>query len=145
LEIPVLDRRRRGGCSARPNDRRCDRDGDVPHRAVDRLRNDTRPALVGAVRRVALLAGVTLICSAHIGSPDVWFDGFAGPYKLLVHVETPPVVPGIATINVRVAEPGITRVTAFVNHFDATGGTPPPDVATPVPNAESWYRTRLWV
>jgi hypothetical protein len=96
-------------------------------------------------RNVIRLAAIVLVCSAHIGSPDVWFDGLAGPYKILVHVETPPVVPGIAVINIKADEPGITRIAAFVNKFDATGGTPPPDVATPVPDSPSWYRTRLWV
>jgi len=75
----------------------------------------------------------------------VWFDGLAGSYKVLVHVEAPPVVPGVAIINIRVTEPGVSRVTAFVNHFDATGGTPPPDVASPIPESPSWYTTRLWV
>jgi hypothetical protein len=41
----------------------------------------------------------------------VWFDGLAGPYKVLVHVEAPPVVPGIAIINIRVGEAGVARVT----------------------------------
>jgi hypothetical protein len=100
---------------------------------------------VRTLRHVALVAAIALVSSAHIGSPDVWFDGLAGPYQVLVHVVAPPVVPGIATINVRAAEPGITRVSAFVNKFDATGGTPPPDVAEPVPDNASWYRTRLWV
>ncbi|HEX5076390.1 MAG TPA: hypothetical protein VFW03_24480 [Gemmatimonadaceae bacterium] len=98
-----------------------------------------------SLRRAALVAAIALVTSAHIGSPDVWFDGLAGPYKVLVHVEAPPVVPGIAIINVRVAEPGVSRVTAFVNHYDATGGTPPPDLASPIPQSPSWYRTRLWV
>ena len=97
------------------------------------------------LQRVALITAIALVSSAHIGSPDVWFDGMAGPYKVLVHVVAPPVVPGIATINVRAAEPGIMRVSAFVNKFDATGGTPPPDVAEPLPDNASWYRTRLWV
>ena len=97
------------------------------------------------LRRVTLVAALLLVCSAHIGSPDVWFDGLAGPYKVLVHVQAPPVVPGIAVINVRAGEPGITRVTAFVNRFDATGGSPPPDIAVPVPDNPPWYRTRLWV
>jgi hypothetical protein len=100
---------------------------------------------VRALRRVALVTAIGLVSSAHIGSPDVWFDGMAGPYKILVHVVAPSVVPGIATINIRVAESGITRVSAFVNKFDATGGTPPPDVAAPVLDNASWYRTRLWV
>jgi len=100
---------------------------------------------VRSLRRAALVAAIALVSSAHIGSPDVWFDGLAGPYKVLVHVEAPPVVPGIAIINIRIGEPGVSRVTAFVNHFDATGGTPPPDVAGPIPESPSWYRTRLWV
>ena len=98
-----------------------------------------------SLRRVSLVAALLVVCSAHIGSPDAWFDGLAGPYKVLVHVEAPPVVPGIATVNVQLTEPGITRVTAFVNKFDATGGTPPPDVAKQDATDKSWYRTRLWV
>jgi len=101
--------------------------------------------MVRALRRAALVAAIAVVSSAHIGSPDVWFDGLAGPYKVLVHVEAPPVVPGIAIINIRVVEPGVSRVTAFVNHYDATGGTPPPDLASPIPASPSWYRTRLWV
>ena len=98
-----------------------------------------------SLRRASLVGALLVVCSAHIGSPDAWFDGLAGPYKVLVHVQAPPVVPGIATVNVQLTEPGITRVTAFVNKFDATGGTPPPDVAARDPWDPSWYRTRLWV
>ena len=130
---------------ARNRDRNAHRDRHLTPRALDRARHVARAAIVRALRRASLVAAILLVCSAHIGSPDVWFDGMAGPYKVLVHVEAPPVVPGIATINVRAGEPGITRVTAFVNRFDATGGTPPPDVATPVPDNPSWYRTNLWV
>jgi hypothetical protein len=100
---------------------------------------------VRSLGRASFVAALLVVCSAHIGSPDAWFDGLAGPYKVLVHVQAAPVVPGIATVNVQVTEPGITRVTAFVNKFDATGATPPPDVATPDPGSPSWYRTRLWV
>jgi hypothetical protein len=96
-------------------------------------------------RHAMVLAVAVLVCSAHIGSPDAWYDGTAGPYRVLVHVQAPPVVPGIAVVNVRADEPGVDRVTAFVNRFDATGGTPPPDVATPVAGNPGWYRTRLWV
>ena len=97
------------------------------------------------LRGVVLAGAIAIVTSAHIGSPDVWFDGMAGPYHVLVHVQTPAVVPGIAVINIKTTDPGVTTVTAFVNKFDATGGTPPPDVAAPVPDSPSWRRTRLWV
>jgi hypothetical protein len=98
-----------------------------------------------ALLRLALVATLAAVSSAHLGSPDVWFDGPAGPYTVLVHVQPPPVVPGIAVVNVQVADPTVTRVTALVNTFDATGAAPPPDVAAPIPGRPTWYSTRLWV
>jgi hypothetical protein len=97
------------------------------------------------LRRFALVGTLMLVSAAHIGSPDVWFDGAAGPYRVLVHVQPPPVVPGIAVVNVQVTDPTVTRVTALVNVFDATGAAPPPDVAAPIPARPTWYSTRLWV
>jgi hypothetical protein len=97
------------------------------------------------LRRAALLSLVVVVCSAHVGSPDAWYEGPVGPFRALVHVEAPPVVPGIAIINVRVIGSGVDRVSAFVNKFDATGATPPPDIAAPVPESPGWFRTRLWV
>ena len=97
------------------------------------------------LRRAVALACLVVVCSAHIGSPDAWYEGPAGPYRVLVHIETPAVVPGIAVVNVRPEGATVERVTAFVNKFDATGGAPPPDVATPAPDSPGWYRTRLWV
>ena len=98
-----------------------------------------------ALRRLALVAVLAVVSSAHIGSPDVWYDGPAGPYTILVHVQPPPVVPGIAIVNVQVTDATVSRVTALVNTFDATGAAPPPDVASPVPGRPTWYSTRLWV
>jgi hypothetical protein len=95
--------------------------------------------------RMALLGALTLLCSAHVGSPDAWYEGPAGPYTVLVHVQAPPVIPGIAVVNVKPGDAGITRVTAVVNRFDAVGNPPPPDVAEPVADHPGWYRTRLWV
>ena len=95
--------------------------------------------------RFVLVVAALLICSAHVGSPDVWFEGPAGPYQVLVHVEAPGVIPGIATVNVRVRDTDITRVSAFPNRFDATGGAPPPEIAQPVSGQPGWYRTKLWI
>jgi hypothetical protein len=95
--------------------------------------------------RAGLLGATVLLCSAHVGSPDAWYEGPAGPYRVLVHVQAPPVIPGIAVVNVRPGEPGLTRITAYVNRFDAQGSPPPPDILEPVPDTPGWFRTRLWV
>lgn len=90
-----------------------------------------------------------LICAAHIGSPDTWFEGSAGPYRLLVHVGSPGVVPAIADISVRVydsaREAGRLTVTASVNKFDAAGAPPPPEQAVPVAGDPELYAISLWV
>jgi len=59
-------------------------------------------ALAALSLLLAVLAVVRL--SAHVGSPDVFFEGKAGPYRLLVAISTPAVVPGVAQIDLRVLE-----------------------------------------
>ena len=54
-----------------------------------------------------LLIAITAVLScsvpawAHVGSPDVYADGNAGPYRLFVTVRPPLVIPGVAEIEVR--------------------------------------------
>ena len=91
------------------------------------------------------LAGLVALCSAHVGSPDVWYEGNAGPYHVLVYVRLPGVIPGIADVNVQVANATPDTVTAMVNLYDARAGIPPPDAARPVAGAAGWYATRLWI
>jgi hypothetical protein len=49
-------------------------------------------------------------CSAHVGSPDVFYEGRAGPYRLFVTVRTPPMIPGIAQIEVRALDGNVTDI-----------------------------------
>ncbi|HEX6313972.1 MAG TPA: hypothetical protein VFZ73_03900 [Gemmatimonadaceae bacterium] len=100
--------------------------------------------MIRAVCRLALLAGIALVSTAHVGSPDAWFEGSAGPYRVTVHIEAPLVVPGIAVVNVRATD-SVERITAFVNTFDAEGGTPPPDELRPAADRPGWRRASLWV
>src|SRR5205807_9464662 len=57
-------------------------------------------------RGLALMAAVMLcgpsLAMAHVGSPDVFYDGLVGPYPARVTVRMPGVVPGRAEISVRV-------------------------------------------
>jgi hypothetical protein len=38
---------------------------------------------------------------AHVGSPDIYAEGSAGPYKLFITIRPPLVIPGVAEIEVR--------------------------------------------
>jgi hypothetical protein len=96
------------------------------------------------VKRATFLALAALVCSAHVGSPDVWYEGNAGPYPVLVVVKLPGVIPGVAEVTVHVTG-AVDRVTLFVNRFDARTAAPPPDNATRASGDSSTFLGRLWV
>jgi hypothetical protein len=49
---------------------------------------------------------------AHVGSPGVVYQDQAGPYRVLVSINPPDVIPGTAQVSVFAEGKGITRVTA---------------------------------
>jgi hypothetical protein len=51
-----------------------------------------------------------LVAWGHVNSPDVYYDGNAGPYRLLVTVRPPAVVPGVAQIQIRVAANDVEKI-----------------------------------
>src|ERR1700749_2862789 len=91
------------------------------------------------------LAFAVLLCSAHVGSPDVYYEGNAGPYPVLVIVRLPGVVPGVAEVTVHVSGAAPDRVTLFVNRFDATAAAPPPDDAARAVGGSATFVGKLWV
>ena len=99
----------------------------------------------GRLGRVAALVAVVAVSSAHIGSPDTWFQGMAGPYGVQAVVRLPGVVPGLAQIDITVTGEGVQEVTAQPVIFDAgPDGAPPPDVATPIAGRPGRYHAELW-
>lgn len=72
--------------------------------------------------RTAGIALIYLVASAHVGSPDTWFEGNAGPYPVTVQISPAGVVPGVARIFVRVAGDVPATVTVQANRFDAMVG-----------------------
>jgi hypothetical protein len=91
------------------------------------------------------LGALVLTTSAHVGSPDTWFQGNAGPYPVRVVVRLPGVVPGLAQIDINVTGEGVRRVTAQPVIFDAgKEGAPPPDDAVPVAGRPGAYHAELW-
>lgn len=103
-----------------------------------------RRMLGRAVGRVLGLSLVIVFCSAHVGSPDVWYEGTAGPYHVLVSVRLPGVVPGVAQIAVHVDGAPPDRVAVGVNYFNAVA-PPPPDDATRDPADSASFAGHLWI
>lgn len=91
------------------------------------------------------VAFLYLLASAHVGSPDTWFEGNVGPYHLTVQIETAGVVPGVARVFVRADGEAPDFVTIQANKFDATGGAPPPEPANPVAGDPGLFEGKLWM
>lgn len=94
---------------------------------------------------VLVLAAASM---AHVGSPDTFFAGKAGPYDMRVSVRLPGVIPGRAQIAVRLV--GVSRsqdhhVTVRAGQWNVgLNGAPPPETATPVPGDPELYAAELW-
>lgn len=83
---------------------------------------------------------------AHVGSPNVFFDGAAGPYPVRVIVRPPEVIPGVAEISVRVRSGQAERVTVQPVQFQAgVKGAPPADEAQPVRGQPGLFSGQLWI
>lgn len=91
------------------------------------------------------VAFVYLVASGHVGSPDTWFEGNAGPYPITVQVQTAGVVPGVAKVFVRVTGDLPHAVTIQGNKFDASGAAPPPEPTEPVASDPGLYTGQLWM
>src|ERR1700733_9101198 len=73
---------------------------------------------------VVFLAAIPLL--AHVGSPDIFFRGDAGPYKLLVTIRPPVVVPGVAEVEIRSASPDVRAIHLVPLRLGLTGQQFPP-------------------
>jgi hypothetical protein len=84
---------------------------------------------------------------AHVGSPNVFYDGDAGPYPVRVIVRPPVVIPGLAEITVRLRDGReVAGVTVRPVQWQAgLKGAPPPEAAAPVPGAPGSWSGQLWL
>ncbi len=93
-----------------------------------------------------LIALAPTVSNAHVGSPDVIFDGKAGPYDIRVIVRVPAVVPGLADVVVRVLRGDESRVLIRPVFWRAgVAGAPAADVAKPVSAGSKLYAGQLWL
>src|ERR1700754_750735 len=93
-----------------------------------------------------MLAGMTLPALAHVGSPDVALEGVAGPYRLLVSVKPPDVIPGTAQVTVFIQNGSGGLVSAQPIYFySGSKGAPSADVLQPVPGQPGQYKGLVWL
>lgn len=107
----------------------------------------TRGLRALAVTALAVIALWPARAHAHVGSPDVFFEGDAGPYRLFVTVRTPDVIPGIAQIEIRSASPDAREVTVVPMRLTGPGSKlpPAPDRAAPSATAPQFFNAGLWL
>jgi hypothetical protein len=95
---------------------------------------------------LALLLLLASVSSAHIGSPDVFFEGDAGPYKLLVTIRPPQVIPGVAEIEIRSLTAGVTQIHIVPLRLSVDAQfAPVPDLARPSKEDPQYYTGSLWL
>lgn len=101
------------------------------------------------IRRFApalLLLFFALAAEGHIGSPDVFYDGMAGPYSTRVTIRMPNVVPGRAEISVRVQTADRVEVSFLpVYSWTPITNTPPADIGQLVLGETNLYSGELWL
>jgi hypothetical protein len=84
---------------------------------------------------------------AHVGSPDVYAEGEAGPYKLSIVIRPPLVIPGVAEIEVRAESPGIDRIaiTPIPLTGEAANHPPVPDTMDRPSKDAQFFTGHLWI
>jgi hypothetical protein len=94
---------------------------------------------------VALLLGAAA-AKAHVGSSGVLFQGMAGPYKVMVNVEPPDVIPGTAKITVYSESGGITTVQARPIYYrSGDEGAPTHDELAAVEGQPGQFQGIVWL
>jgi hypothetical protein len=110
-----------------------------------------QPQMGPSTRRVALILAL-IVCwvlpvRAHVGNPDVYFQGVAGPYHLIVTVRTPQMIPGIADVEILSATPGISKITVVPTYIVGPGAKYPPvgDQLTQSKDDPQYFSGKIWL
>lgn len=83
---------------------------------------------------------------AHVGSPDIFYEGAAGPYRLLVTIRPPQVVPGVAEIEIRSSSPDVQQIRVVPLRLSAQQQfAPQPDVLRASKDDPQFFTGSLWL
>jgi hypothetical protein len=96
--------------------------------------------------KTLLLLALAAPLAAHIGSPDIFFEGDGGPYKLLVTIRPPQVIPGVAEIEIRSLAGDVSQIHIVPLRLTAAPQLAPvPDLARPSKDDPQYYTGSLWL
>jgi hypothetical protein len=103
-----------------------------------------------AVKLLRVLAAffiLSALVEAHVGSPDVYLEGNAGPYQLFVTVRPPLTIPGVAELEVRSETPGIRSIRAVPLAITGAGSkfAPIPDPLKASSQDAQFFTGSLWM
>jgi hypothetical protein len=84
---------------------------------------------------------------AHVGSPDVFVDGHAGPHHVYVTVRPPHAIPGVADVEVLTIGEGVRRVRIVPLPLTGAGAqfAPIPDDASRSADDPKLFTGHLWM
>ena len=86
-----------------------------------------------------------LAAIAHVNSPDVFYDGYAGPYHLLVTLRPPGVVPGVAQIQIRSVGNDVDSVKILPLRMSVENKAPVADTAKRSSDDPQLFTGTLWI
>jgi hypothetical protein len=81
-----------------------------------------------------------------LSQSDVFYEGDAGPYKLLVTIRPPQVIPGVAEVEIRSLAADVRQI--HIVPLRLTAGqqfAPVPDLARPSKEDSQYYTGSLWL
>ena len=84
------------------------------------------------------------LAHAHVGSTGVQMQGQAGPYKILVNIQPPDVIPGTARVTVFVENGNVTSVEARPIYF-RSGDKGAPSADKLIASRQSQFEGDIWL
>jgi hypothetical protein len=102
---------------------------------------------MNTVKALALLLALAFVSSAHVGSPDIYLDAQAGPYKLFITIRPPTVIPGVAEIEVRAQSSGVKQLSVVPVPLNKAGTrlAPVPDTLKVSAQDAQDFTGSLWI
>ena len=99
------------------------------------------------LRAATPLLVLAALAQAHVGSPDVFLEGKAGPYTLFVTVRPPLTIPGVAEIEVRSESAGVREIKAVPLAITGAGSkfAPIPDSLKASAQDGQFFSGALWM